>query len=101
MREEFASQRKAARSFAITLAGDDQLAAQGKKTVFIYAFLNRGITSAPDFRPHCLVCQEGISFENRPVGLFLRIQSPEKVKFAPVLSLKWIGNFYFPSSRHS
>jgi hypothetical protein len=78
--EEFASQRKAARSFTITLAGDDQLAAQGKGTVFIYAFLNRGITSAPDFRPHCLVCQEGISFENRPVGLFLRIPESRKDK---------------------
>jgi hypothetical protein len=87
IREEIASQRKAARPFAITLAGDDQLAAQCKGTVFIYAFLNSGITYSPAFSQHCLVRQEGISFENRPVGLFLRIPESWKVKIRAGLEL--------------
>jgi len=87
IREEIASQRKAARSFAITLAGHDQLAAQCKGTIFIYAFFNSGIISAPAFSQHCLVRQEGISFENRPVGLFLRIPESRKGKIRAGLEL--------------
>ena len=61
---------------------------QCKGTVSIHAFFNRGITSSPAFSQNCLVRHEGISFENRPVGLFLRIPESRKGKIRAGLELE-------------